>query len=95
MGGTGDAWNFGSAKEAAIKAHQTTFPNSGADGKPCSKDCLDAQLTNYHKQFGVADDKTPLRADKSPLQDWQKEWGDEQLGDMFSNIPTAGGFPPA
>lgn len=95
MGGVGNNWNFGTAKQAAVKAHQTAFPDAGPDGKPCSEACLEQQLNNYHKQdsVGVKDDSTPLRADRSPLQDWQKEWGDEMLGDMFSNITDVNSFP--
>ncbi|OEC38041.1 hypothetical protein A7D27_23435 [Pseudomonas sp. 1D4] len=82
MGGKDDAWNYGAAKKTGIFAHQKTFPTSGKDGKPCSEACLAAQLDNYHKQVGVTDDKTPLRADRSPLKDEQKEWGATQLESM-------------
>ncbi len=93
MGGKNNAWNFGSAKQSGIKAHQTTFPDSGPDGKPCSEACLAAQLDNYHKQCGVTDDSTPMRADRSPLKEWQKEWGEDQIGDMFSGAASATSFP--
>lgn len=82
MGGKDNAWNYGAAKEGAVLAHQKTFPASGKDGKPCKKECLEAQMDNYHKQVGVTDDKTPLRADRSPLSEKQKEYGAEQLMDL-------------
>jgi hypothetical protein len=74
MGGNG-TWNYGAAKKGAVEAHQKTFPKSGPDDKPCSKECLEQQLDNYHKQksVGVKDDSTPLRADRSPLTEAQKQ----------------------
>ena len=82
MGGKDNAWNYGAAKKSGIFAHRKTFPASGKDGKPCSEECLEAQLDNYHKQVGVSSDKTPLRADRSPLKEEQKAWGAEQLDAM-------------
>lgn len=79
MGGKDGAWNYGAAKLNAVQAHQTTFPTSGKDGKPCREGCLKAQMDNYHKGVGVTDDSTPLRADRSPLNDDQKEYGEKQL----------------
>lgn len=93
MGGkNGSGWNFGTAKAAGIQAHQKTFADAGPDGKPCSEKCLAAQLDNYHKQHGVADDSTPVRADRSPMQEWQEEWGADQLGDSFTSVPTVDTF---
>ena len=82
MGGKDNAWNYGAAKKSGIFAHQKTFPASGKNGKPCSEECLEAQLDNYHKQVGVSSDKTPLRADRSPLKEEQKTWGAQQLDAM-------------
>ncbi|MDY6993191.1 MAG: PAAR-like domain-containing protein [Pseudomonadota bacterium] len=78
MGGANNAWTYGKAKEGAVKAHQTAFPKAGKD-KACSKECIEKQLDNYHEQIGVKDDNTPLRADRSPLKEEQKEWGKQQL----------------
>ncbi len=86
MGGKDNSWNFGSAKETGIKAHQKVFPNAGPEDKPCSEECLSTQLDNYHKQYGVADNKTALRADNGPLQDWQKEWGDDVVAEVMPKI---------
>jgi hypothetical protein len=82
MGGKDNAWNYGAAKKGAIKAHQKAFPDAGPDGKACSEKCLEKQLDNYHQQekVGVKDDKTPLRADRSPLTEEQKISGNGQLG---------------
>ena len=90
MGGKDNSWTFGKAKEAGIKAHKATFPDAGPEGNACSEECLAAQLDNYHKQesVGVKDDDTPLRADRSPLKEEQKEWGAEQLSQIES---TPGG----
>jgi hypothetical protein len=83
MGGAGNAWNYGAAKKGAIHAHRTTFPDAGPNGEPCSEECLEKQLDSYHKQSGVKNNDTPLRADRSPLKDEQKEWGAEQIVDIM------------
>jgi hypothetical protein len=82
MGGLNNQWNYGAAKKGAIHAHRTTFPDAGPNGEPCSEECLEKQLDSYHKQVGVKDNKTPLRADDSPLKEEQREYGEEQLGDL-------------
>jgi hypothetical protein len=69
MGGQGNAWTYGKAKEAAVTAHQETFKSAA-----CSSECIGAQLDAYHNSIGVKDD-TPLRADRSPLSDEQKTFG--------------------
>lgn len=78
MGGKNGAWNYCKARNSAINAHRTVF-KSKPDGQPCcSEACLKAQLDNYHNQMGVKND-TPLRADRSPLKEEQKEWAAETL----------------
>jgi hypothetical protein len=79
MGGQNNAWNYGAAKKGAIHAHRTTFPDAGPNGEPCSEECLEKQLDSYHKQSGVKNNSTVVRADRSPLKDHQKEWGAEQI----------------
>ena len=79
MGGKNAAWNYGKARQSAINAHRAVFRESGPNGQPCSEDCLKAQLDNYHNQIGVKNDKTPLRSDRSPLKEKQKEWAAETL----------------
>jgi hypothetical protein len=71
MGGNDGAWTYGEAKKGALAAHQETFPASD-----CRDGCTEAQLDAYHSKVGVKDDKTPLRADRSPLTEEQKELGD-------------------
>lgn len=78
MGGADDSWTYGEAKWIGVQAHARTFEGSG-----CSAECLERQLDNYHQQPGLdIDDDTPLRADRSPLTDDQKDWGGEQLDDL-------------
>ena len=48
--------SYKKAKETARKAMKKVFP-----GSPCSKDCIDKQLDNYHKQCGVTD-STKIKA---------------------------------
>ena len=77
MGGKSNRWNYGEAKKAALHAHGKTFQNN--DEAQCSKECLEKQIDSYHRQVGCKSDNTPLRADRSPLKDEQKEWGAAQL----------------
>ena len=84
MGGNENQWTYGEAKKGAVHAHKKTFPDAGADGETCSDECIEKQLDAYHKQAGVQNNDTPLRADRSPLQEHQKEWGSEQLEDLDS-----------
>ncbi|NVN91647.1 MAG: DUF4150 domain-containing protein [Desulfuromonadales bacterium] len=74
MGGDG-SWDYGAAKKGALAAHKETFPKSN-----CRDQCLEAQLDAYHKQIGVKDDTTKLRADRSPLTEEQKDIGASALG---------------
>lgn len=76
QGGMDGAWNYGAAKEGAVIAHQAAFPASD-----CGGDCLEKQLDAHHKQIGVKDDKTRLRADRSPLKDDQKGIGEQILAE--------------
>jgi hypothetical protein len=73
MGGNDGAWNYGSARDGALTAHKSTFADSN-----CRDGCLAAQLDAYHSQVGVKNDSTPLRADRSPLTDEQKEFGEAE-----------------
>ena len=74
MGGQDGKWNYGAAKQGAVVAHEATFPDSG-----CRPECITAQLDAYHEQVGVKDDKTKLRADRSPLKPRQKSKGKKIL----------------
>jgi hypothetical protein len=82
MGGKDNAWNYGQAKKGALHAHKKTFPGAGPDGGACSDECLSKQIDAYHKQIGVKGDDTPLRADRGPLKEEQKQWGAAQLADL-------------
>ena len=71
MGGKDNQWNYGKAKKAGVSAHKATFPQA-----KCSDGCIEAQLDAYHnKDIGVEGDNTPLRADRTGLQQWQKDEG--------------------
>lgn len=76
MGGDDGAWNYGEAKRGAQVAHKAAFPDSN-----CSEECVAKQLDAYHEQVGVKDDSTPLRADRSPLNDEQKGVGEAVLAE--------------
>ena len=76
MGGQDDTWTYGEAKAGAVAAHQAAFPSSD-----CGGGCIEKQLDAYHKEVGVKNDDTPLRADRSPLKDEQREMGEEILED--------------
>lgn len=76
MGGVDDTWTYGEAKAGALAAHEAAFPDAG-----CSSGCLEKQLDAYHKGVGVKNDDTPLRADRSPLKDEQREMGEQILED--------------
>lgn len=47
---------YGAARDNSIEAFQMTFPHSN-----CGKECLQAQLDNYHKQCGM-NDSTRIKA---------------------------------
>ncbi|MGM9485034.1 hypothetical protein ACS5PN_27845 [Roseateles sp. NT4] len=42
---------------------------------------MEKQLDAYHKGVGVKNDDTPLRADRSPLKEEQREMGKQILED--------------
>jgi hypothetical protein len=65
----GMAWNYGEARQAGIKAHQATFPDSG-----CSEDCLKHQLDRYHQNVVHVDDSTPLRTGPGDLGRDPSQW---------------------
>jgi hypothetical protein len=69
----GMAWNYGEAREAGVKAHAATFPNSG-----CNPACIEAQLNSYHQTppQNISDD-TPLKTGPgslgvNPTSQWQR-----------------------
>jgi hypothetical protein len=75
MGGNG-SWTYKQAKQGGVAAMKKTFPSSG-----CADKCIEAQLDNYHRQMGCAND-TPLRADRSPLKTGQQKSGTQTLADL-------------
>src|SRR5690348_905264 len=62
-----EAWNYGEAKNAGLDAHEQIFPKS-----ECSRECLESQVDQFHKDEVDVKNKTPLRTGTQGLQDWQK-----------------------
>ena len=72
-GGLNGKWTYAKAKGGVILAIRATFPDSN-----CSAKCTNAQLDAYHRRIGI-ENKTPLRADRSPLKAEQKDEGAEVI----------------
>jgi hypothetical protein len=78
---------YGTAKRKAIDAMEKTFPQS-----KCSRECIEKQLDNYHKQCGMNDNTTIKAVETGGISESAADATVNQRSQRVANMRNAGGF---
>lgn len=78
-------WSYADVKATALDAHAQVFKDSG-----CKRECLEAQLDQYHKPLINNDESTPMASAKASSQDWDQIRIDRGRNALQQNLNDKG-----